>query len=267
MSEDLDKHTVDQIDDFLAGRMNLDQRELFVQRLNTDPVLQKEVRFRSDLYTMMGSKDWPLQDGSVNSIRASLDSDQLNEASQPIKRAAGDYFEEQNRPKITLQPWLSIAIVAAGLALFFILSPKDKSLNDYYNDYHSWEQLPSLVEKGDQQNTLVKGELLFNKEQYQEVIESFESSYSKDAIWHPYALLYTAASYQELDQYSKAHEVYDQLIALESLESSRGLWFKCLLYLKQDDHFNASKMLSIITSDSQNYNYSKALELQKEIAN
>ena len=268
MSEPLDKHTIQLIDDYLAARMTPSQREQFAQRLATDSHLQQELQFRQELYTMMGSKDWPLADSEANSaavkaIRDELNSGALKDASHHIKLAAASYIEKKSRPKLGIQPWVSIALVAASVALVFILT-QNNSFADYYNDYHSWDDLPSMVEKGSQ-NLLVQGELLFNEGNFQEVVHHYEAAYSNDQVWHPNALLYTAAAYEELAQYDKAHLVYDRLIDSDALESSRGLWFKAMLYLKQEDRRNCLRILKLITADPSSYNYSKAKELRGEL--
>ena len=271
MSEGLDKNTIQEIDDFVADRMKPEQRKLFLQRISEDQTLGHEVTFRQELYAMMGTTDWPLQDALVQSdaikaLRDSLRSKDLEEGSNSIKQAAAAYHKKNSIPKRKLQPWLSIVITAACVALVFMIVPKNDSLNDYYNDYHDWGQLPSTIEKANEQSTLAKGELLFNNEQYQEAIILFDTSFTTNEQWQPNALLYKAAAYQELKQYDKAHAVFDQLIATTSLERSRGLWFKCMLYLKQEDVENSLRLLSTITADSNNYNYAQALKLQEKLS-
>jgi hypothetical protein len=270
MSEGLDKNTIQQIDDFIADQMTPEQRKLFLQRISEDQSLQQEVAFRQELYTMMGSADWPLHDvedqlEGVKELRDTLRSKNLEEASVNIKKAAAAYHQKKSSPTRKLRPWIPIAIAAACIAIIFTIVPSNNSLSDYYNDYHSWDQLPSNIEKANEQSALTKGEVLFNNKQYKETINLLEASFTGDEQLQPNVLLYKAAAYQELKQYDKAHAVYNQLIATTSLEQSRGLWFKCMLYLKQEDLENTIRLLATITSDSNNYNYAQALELQTEL--
>ncbi|MEP2935266.1 MAG: hypothetical protein ABJM06_06085 [Gilvibacter sp.] len=268
MSEPLDNHIIQQIDDYLANRMTPTQREQFELQLASDSGLQHELQFRQELYSMMGSKDWPLADSEVNSeavkaYRDDINSGSLKDASSQIKLAAASYLEKKSRPKLGVQPWAALALVAASVALIFILT-QNNSFADYYNDYHSWDELPSMVEKGSQ-NMLVRGELLFNEGNYQGALDHYEAAYVAGDVWHPNALLYTAAAYQELGQFDNAHVAYDRLIESDALESSRGLWFKAMLYLKQGDQSNCLRILKLITADPSNYNYLKANELRSEL--
>lgn len=269
MSDAIDKQTIELIDDYLANRLLPAKRAQFEQRLASDPALKKEVDFRAELYTMMGSKEWPdtemeLDNEQLNTYRDAINTGHLSQASRSITQAAEAYHQKKSRPQIGRRTWVSVAAIAASLAMIFWLT-KDDSLSDYYNDYHSWEQLPSMVEKGSQ-NSLIEGEVLFNDGKYTEVIELFETTYGAQDNWHPNALLYLAAAYQETESYEMAHRSYDTLIRMNVLESSRAMWFKCLLFIKQQNQSKAMQLLDDITKDPTNFNYAKALELQKQLA-
>lgn len=262
MNEPFDKETIELIDAYLSKQLSATEKQLFEQRISSEPELNKEVQLRATIYAMLGEKDWASPAMERSEIKENLEllrSEELQKASSTIKQAATSYKSKSNSSN--KRPWIIGVAVAASLALLFLMNPSDP-LGDVYEQYHNWGDLPSAVEKG-AKDELSQAEIFFEDKEYDQIIKLFDSVYKSVDRYHPTALLYAAAAHQELKQYEQAHTYYDALINAQVLESSRALWFKFLLYLKQDDNLNSKETLDKILSDPTNYNYQKA----KTIAN
>ncbi|MCH9661213.1 MAG: hypothetical protein K0U54_09910, partial [Bacteroidetes bacterium] len=109
------------------------------------------------------------------------------------------------------------------------------------------------------------GVLAFQKEEYPEALQHFEVYKSKGLHLNDAVYLYSGMSHIALGDFESGHSDFDILIASNSLDASKGLWFKALAYLKANDTHKAKQMLLEILSDSSNFNTTKAQELFEEL--
>ncbi|MGB3465230.1 MAG: hypothetical protein WBA74_08170, partial [Cyclobacteriaceae bacterium] len=105
----------------------------------------------------------------------------------------------------------------------------------------------------------------FKAGEYQDAITSLQLVRETDARY-PVALAYLGAAYDLSGENEKAISTFDILSDLEnSIDRSKGYWYKLLIYMKSEDLPNSLKTLEIILQDPANYNYDKAVALYKEL--
>lgn len=76
---------------------------------------------------------------------------------------------------------------------------------------------------------------------------------------------YIGMSYLELEQPKEAVVFFDKLYNSDSFDQSKGLWYKCLVYLKINDNVKLKNTLIKIIENPANYNYNKARELLDDL--
>lgn len=268
MNQEFDEKTQREIEAYITQTMSVDEKTSFEARMNGNTPLKQEVLLQQSVHQAFNAEDWPLDKNAdankIDQLTRQLNSDEYKKAAQNITAASEAYFD---KPTLKVAhkkrfPVYKIAIAAAVLLLitipFFLTND---SLESQYTAYANWQDIPSFVEKGEPTNDIIKGEELFRVEQYSEAIDLLTNENPPS----PNTLMYLGISYLELDQTQKAIQVFDQLIATESIENSRGYWYKLLVYLKTDNEPKAKEMLNIILSSKDNYNYKKALVLSKNI--
>ncbi|NQY05641.1 MAG: hypothetical protein HRT68_05390 [Flavobacteriaceae bacterium] len=267
MSEQLPAKRQQEISDYLRNLLSDKDRTDFESRMESDPELNEDVLLEKSLLEALNENDWSLLNPNTNSseldeLRTRLRNKEHTAVSEKIRAIGLDYIEENKPEKSYNNRWLTAAcaVFLIAIASFFVF--RSSSLNDYYNDYQNWNDLPSLTEKSDTNNSLVKAEQLFQEKNYSESIELLTTIVESQEEKHPYALIYLGVSQFELQQYEAAHQTFDRLINTNSIAQSRGYWYKLLIYLKTEDKEGANRMIDKILSDPMHYNYKEAEELK-----
>ena len=271
MNQPLDHKLQETITAYIRDSLSSDERIAFELRLGEDPSLMEEVLLQKSLLHAFNENDWDDTDymgkeEDVNAIRTQLRSDDIQQISKHIRKTEDAYFNEgqEERPTNGKRLYTIIAIAAVLIVLVgipFFLS----SGGSNYENYANWNDLPSLVEMGTQENTIVKAEILYKSTDYNGVIETLDTEIKEGDVYYTYGLIYQGASYFQLNNFEKAHQTFDELIQTNTLQSSYGYWYKMLIYLKNENIPEVKRMLDTILSNSENYNYAKAKTLQAEL--
>ena len=109
---------------------------------------------------------------------------------------------------------------------------------------------------------MIKQSLAFG---YKKAEQLFSEHINKQSNFNPNVVLYLGVSNLELNNYDKALLNFEKLIQSNSIDKSKGYWYKTLTYLKMDDRNLAIKELKIIVENPSNYNYNKAKELLEKL--
>lgn len=134
------------------------------------------------------------------------------------------------------------------------------------NQYNGWSELPSLIERGESENEyLVKGEEAFLNKEYAIAKQQFENVASEGANFNANTSLYLGISYLELNEYKSALLTFDKLINSESLDASKGHWYKGLTYLKMNKKDDAKEQFEILAKHKGYYNHETAKSILKQL--
>lgn len=272
MNLNQDDNMQDRIDAYLNNTLSKKEREVFKKELEVNPKLKEELYIYKALQESFNENDWHSLDKNkyqedLLKLKKELKSKENQDISETLRNVEQQYFKDSKKQNNKPKRFYNLAIAASVLLLVSLSLPfifNNDGLEDYYNTYQDWEAIPSLIEKGTTDNTDLKIETLFEEKDYKGVINYYEQEVTKSTL-HPYSLLKVGNAYFYENNYKKAINMFDAFIALNTIDSSRGHWYKLLVYLKQDNVTKVEEMLDIISSNKANYNYKKASEIKDEM--
>ncbi len=257
-----EKHQ-ENIERYIHNQMSDEEKRSFENEMELNSELKETVALQINIQRVLGNHNDLYNDSKFNSneekesIKKLLHSEELRNTSDFIRKSTKEY---KNRKK-KFNFYKYAATIAALILVAFIAKNALFSDNiDFYNEYADWNDLPSLVEKGTNENSLNSIETLYRDKNY-EAIVSIKSDTPNDS----YVLIYKGVAYAQLNDIDNANRVFDILINNKSLESSRGYWYKALLLLKQNKLEEAKTLLAFIVKDKNNYNYTKAQEIYTDM--
>ena len=263
-----DDNTYSLIDDYLNGILSNDDKLDFEKRLKTDSELYQEFIIQKDLFHALDDNSWAFEEqpnpNEVNTIKTYFDSEEAKSIADVIAQSNTEY---QNSKKTVFKLPTFVYPIAASIALilgYFLFFGETTTTERLYADYKDWNDLPSLTFRADDNDDrLSKGQKAFKNQQYKEASQIF-NSYLKDNI-NPQATTYLGVSYIELEQYEQAIKTFNTLLEGNSLDSSKGYWYKTLVYLKLDDKAKALETLNLLLEKESNYNYKQAKALKAKL--
>lgn len=266
MNSDEENNIQDKIDLYLNNTMSDSERLLFEKQLEENIHLKEQVLIQKSIAEVIFDNDMSHVKDNVKvdelaSIKNSLQSENYKTHASSIELASQAYVKRKQRNR-----FLYVSSIAAAILIFasILLFPKEQSLDDLYAEYADWNQLTSYIEQSNIQSEFAKGEILYTSKKYLEAIQFFETyRTNKNNNLYAASLMYLGASYFGNNNEVKAIEIYDILINSDSYDSSKGHWYKLLIYLKQKDLEKIKETLEIIISNSNNYKHKQAIEIQK----
>ncbi|WAC03622.1 tetratricopeptide repeat protein [Lacinutrix neustonica] len=203
---------------------------------------------------------------ALDALETLLKSKEFQHKKKVIQRAGDLYFKnEKSKGVSNKKPQLYFALaIAAALVLFFGILFKDSGLTstEVYSNNSNWDELPSLVSRGETNAVLLsKGEDAFTNKDYPLAEARFSAYVDTNKEVSITALLYLGVSQLELENYTSALENFQKIIDSNTLDHSKGYWYKALVYFKKGDKENAIKTLEIIATNPEYYKHSKAKEI------
>jgi len=263
----MDDELTNKIESYVLGVMPEEQRALFEAEILANPTLRKEVELVEQLnnHLMDDFHSGTVQESEyTGELRSFFNSNEAKEIKNKIRKVNDEY-------KLSSQPrkrkFFNVAAVLVALLmgsfgyLFFAPISGEKMFNSYYSE----SDLPSVVKRGGEGNPLVQGVISFKDQNYKEAIISFKLYKESSEDIDPTVYLYHGISFLETDEIQLALAEFNKMIASESLDRSKGLWFKALAYIKIEDKEAAKIVLNKIASNSSNFNYEEALELIEKL--
>lgn len=265
MSLEFNDKQQEEIDTYLQNTLSKEALISFEKKMQENTLFKEEVLLYKSLQQSFNKNDWNSTNNTkldnFQSIKNNLKSEEFQDISKNIRAVENTYLNTNKSKKST---FYKLAMAASILVFLAIGLPSlfNNSLNDYYNEYENWNEIPSLTEKGTQ-NEAQKIEELYASKNYNALITLYETNIDKE--YHDYNLMQIGHTYTVLENTEKAIQVFDKLIASKKLSSSKGHWYKLLIYLKLHDKVKIKQQLDVILQDENNYKYEEALYLAKEI--
>lgn len=262
----------EQIDDYLNGHLAPEAHEAFEKAMETIPELKEDVLLSKDLMLSLDKNNWNTghynqKSPEVIALRNQLRTEEYTSLANTITAVGNDYLvKKQQTPK--KRHWFYPSSIAAAIVIlissYFLL--KSNNLESQYENYANWESLPSVIEKGtDNTSILLQLENDYINGNYRSIIKASETIYLLNAPERAFALQYLGAAYFETAQYNQAILTFDHLTELNSLEQSKGYWYALLVYLKTENKEKALNTAKKITENPNNYNYKLALEIKADL--
>ena len=267
----LSENLLKQADKYLEKLMSESENAAFEIELSNNTELQEYLAINKELGIQLDNKDWQFVDASKSPQVKDLEDYFKSEEAQSLKTVlskVGDKYKDTSKPKSNnnIKRYTFFAIAASVvllIGLFFL-----NNNQNIYNDYNSWQELPSLIERGHSESaTLQDAEQAFIAKDYVSA-NSFYSKYLKETeVINVNVYLYLGITQLELNQKDKALSTFEAILTSDSIDFSKGYWYKTLVYLKAKDKNNAIKQLKLIVKDSTNYKFSEAEKILKQLKN
>jgi len=269
---DFEQKDYELIASYLRDELTPAEKKTFEERMNTNPVFNKEVQLHVGVTNTIREKGWVAVDHQSNKkeitrLKNIRRSEKMLTHQNRIAAIADSYFKEQESGLKSPSSWkkyaasLSAAVVLGILMLRLFWS--NPSASELYTDYVNWDgNLLSKIEQSETDKDQSQlGEAFFKKGDFEQARAIFMTELTNQKTPSSHTLMYLGASQLELGAYQKALATFDQLLALDTLDSSRALWYKAMVFLKKEDIPKAKEQLQLITIDPNNYNYQSAIAL------
>lgn len=256
------------IDKYLDGDMSSAEIAEFEDMLKSDEELMEALKLEKDMRAAYSENQWfetssKSDSEEIQQLATFFESDEADKLKNTIKTVIEDSNGTgTNRRFLYLG---TAAAIAAIIAIVLVYLPTQFSTKDLYDEYMSFNDIPTLISRGDSVSSMVQGQLAFENGDYQQAITHFENGLNDSTEIDAIAYIYLGIAHLELDHYQLALVEFDKLKKSTSLEAVRADWCKAMVYLKKGDTPRLSKILNQITSNKRNYKFKEAQKLLKEI--
>ena len=260
-----------QADKYLANNLTEPELSAFLLELNNNAELADYIAINKEMNVQFSDTDWQfIEDADANQtkdLQTYFNSDEAQALKSALNDAAQKHKILDTPEKANSKRLFSFLAIAASIVLFVGLFFLNRTTNSYDN-YNSWTELPSIIERGEAKSaTLERAEIKFVAKDYAEANKLYTAylTESKSKSDNINVLLYLGITELELNQNEKALSTFDKVIKSDSIDFSKGYWYKALVYLKVKDNSNVIKQLKLITKDNSNYKYNEAVKLLSEL--
>ncbi len=257
------------IESYLGNSMTLEEQKAFERDMVHDPNLHQEVQLQKAINHHLNSESWePItaknKSESQKQLNTYFKSEEAKELKQKLNSVQQKYNQTKKQPFPVLKYISSVAaVLLLVIASYFLL--KQKSYEDLYVEYYNEKDLPSLVSRGDTNAILSKGVIAFKSKEYKEALKLINEYLVNTDIVNPLAYSYKGMTHLELNEVDKAIQSFDLLLKSNSIDRSKALWYKCLVYLKMKNNNSLKETLLLITENQANFNYDKAQQLLNDL--
>ncbi len=261
----------EKIEAYLEQKLSPEEVRLFEKEIERNAELREEILLVKQINNhLSGNKDFETEIPN-NEYREKLhsffNSDDASTIENTLLKVQKEYKEKRNSTTKNRKYYKSIAATVLVLVLgsigYLIFNQTNET--DLFDQYYSNKDLPSTIQRGDQQSLFTKGVLEFEKENYKSALSYFKKYKEQNKEYNTAFFLYSGVTYTQLKKYELALIEFDIVISSNSLDYSKGLWFKTLAYLKAKDIENTKITLNIILEKESNFKYKKAKKLLKEL--
>lgn len=264
LSDDLKKKA----DDYVFGSMSKQLRSEFKKRIDSDSELAAYIKVNEEMKCQYNDEDWFFIDrkhSDIDNLESFLKNSKIQELKKTIQTINHKHFENKSKSKKKNRYYYLLAACLVSLLGYFVFNTSQSTL-DVYTEYSDWSTLPSLTSRGESNRDLLhSAEVAFLEQDYEKAKRMLEKYSDLKSKIDPNVSLYLGISYLETNDFDSAIGTFDKLIQSNSLDSSKGFWYKALVYLKAGDKKGAKNILKLIVKSPSNYNYEKARNILKDI--
>ena len=262
------------IEAYLQGRMSASELKTFEEELNTNAVLKEEVALYKaiNLHVMDIDDDQEVFEDSPykQELTKYISSDEGRTLDNRLL-TIGQKYHDQTKPEKTFSIHKKGVIyflmaTAAMLAIVFGTSIfTEPSGADLYASYYTPEELPSFKTRSDETSVLKKATTYFNASKIKEASIAFNTYIEISKEPDPLVYIYTGLIQAEQGHLEQAIEQFTLLENADTIDTSKALWYKVLIYLKFEEKAKAKETLLLILQDTNNFKYKEAQKLLGEV--
>lgn len=254
-----------EIDKYLSGDMSEIEKQAFEAKISSDPMLAEELKLQKDMRSIYDEQNWFEGDKKIlkQEETKQLQTFFKSEESEVLKNTIQEVISEnKSNSGNRFLPILKIAAVIAVLITISIYLFKEPSYEDLYAEYMHMEEIPSLISRGESgTKELENAQVLFRDEKYTKAIEIFTQYQANAESINPLSFIYTGVAFLEINEFEKALTQFELLANSNTLQSKKAIWYKAMVFLKQNNEEKLIENLEVIVADKNNYNFDKAQQL------
>lgn len=257
------------VEQYVSGSMSEFEARDFEKLMESNAELKSAVALSKQLNAHLSGT---LDDSTVpkNEYTQKLRSFIESEEAQELKETLRSVQMERRVPKLRSKRRRIVFIAAAAVVIFLVsaiglLFQTEQGTEKLFAQYYSTDDLPSVIRRGTANTLLEQGAVAFQNENYSDALAYFEEYDASTETPDMALYLYKGATLMELSNYYAAIQEFELAIDSESIDATKGFWFKAMAYLKSGDVANAKYVLTDISSHVWYYNHEKSKELLKKL--
>ena len=252
---------------YLLGKMSSTEAVEFKKLLGDNEELHEEFLVISDINKHFSGDtsivDIP-QNESAEKLRTFIRSEDAANIKNEIVKARNFYEKENSNSKTYLRIAASfVFILLVSIGIYFSSNRNEKNL---YVSFYTPTDLPSMISRGSDETTISKAIVAFQNEDYQSALDLLESSEAIKNSNEVAILLHHGIMYLEVGNLNGAIDKFNKVIDSDSIDKTKGFWFKALAYLKAKENENAKLILQEISDNPDFFNHTKAKQLLQKIS-
>jgi len=211
LSEELQK----QADNYLDNSMSEQEKTAFELELSSNKELQDYLAINKEMRVQFDDSNWqfvePSDSKQVKELKDYFKSNDANDLKSVLKKTASSYHQSNQSSKSKSIKLYSFLAVAASIVLLLGLFVFNNDQN-LYDNYNSWDELPSLIERGvGQSNILQEAEASFLDKKYSKANQLYGKYIDNAKEINPTVYLYLGITELELSQSEKALKTFDKI--------------------------------------------------------
>lgn len=257
------------IEMYLGGDMLPEDVIIFEKEIEENSELKKEVTLYNQLNHHLGHKTLNEKTPDTNythTLKTFLGSEEATQIKNELEVAKQHYLKKASFfSRYKNRVLSSAAVILLLIAIRVVWWSPNLDVETLYSEYYSANDLPSLVQRSDSENTLYIGIEAFKNQDYKKALTIFENYETSETEVNYSLFLYKGITYSELNNLDAAIKAFDVVTHSKTLDNSKGLWFEALTYLKFKDEVNAKKTLETISLNASNFKFKDAQTLLKKL--
>ena len=258
-----------QADKYLVNKLTETELSAFLLELNSNTELANYVAINKEMSIQFSDTDWQFIEDSDSNNTKDLQTYFKSDEAIALKSALNDAAQKHktiSKPnKANNNKVFSFLAIAASIILLVGLFFLNRTGN-IYDNYNSWTELPSMIERGEAKSAILENaEIKFVAKDFAGANKLYTTYLTETKSNNTNVLLYLGITQLELNQNKNALATFDKVIDSDSIDFSKGYWYKALVYLKVKYNSNAITQLKLITKDNSNYKYNEALKLLSQL--
>jgi len=261
----MDQEVYKKIEAYLGGNMTPEEIILFENEIEQNKSLKKELKLYEKLNLYLGNKDLNttlIDSDYIQNIRKTLRDNDTEKIKSKLKSIGNQYHQQKRFSNKRMFFSISAVIVIfITTSVFLYKFDKTYTLDELYSEYYNVNDLPTLVNRSNSSSNVTKGINFFEDKKYQIALKVFKNYQDSIVQLDNQIQMYIGVSLLETGKNNKAIKAFDNVIESNELNSSKGLWFKAMVYMKNNNLEKTKLTLEAIIKNTNNFKYKEAKEL------
>jgi len=252
---------------YLQGKMSSSEAVEFESLLNENQDLKEEFSILSDMHNHFGGDTTSIEipeNEYTEKLRSALGNEDSAEIKNKLKKARLEYEKSKGSRTNYFRIAASIVFVLLfGSAIYFFM---DSEKSNLYADFYDPSDLPSVISRSNDNSNVSKAIIEFQNKNYMKALELLDISTETTTNSDIPFLLYHGMASLETGNLDKALSKFNAVINSNSIDRSKGYWFKALAYLKVGEDESAQLVLREIVANPNYFNHKKARDLLDQLS-